>query len=65
MPRNFTEVIPHLCALSAQYLGWRPGEFWAATPAEIVLALSDPAYEPGEMVSLSDFQDLLERELNG
>jgi Phage tail assembly chaperone protein, TAC len=24
-------------------LGWRPGEFWSATPAELLMALSDPA----------------------
>lgn len=32
-----------LCGLSAAVLGWRPAEFWAATPAElaaIMLALT-------------------------
>jgi hypothetical protein len=31
------------CSLSARLLGWRPGEFWSATPAELLMALSDPA----------------------
>lgn len=32
-----------LCAgISARLLGWRPGEFWQATPAELVMALTQP-----------------------
>ena len=31
-----------LYALAARLLGWRPGEFWAATPAELVAALATP-----------------------
>lgn len=29
-------------ALAARYLGWRPPEFWAATPAELAMALAAP-----------------------
>lgn len=36
-----------LCGLAARTLGWRPREFWAATPAELAAALGllspDPA----------------------
>lgn len=28
--------------LAARLLGWRPDEFWRATPAELALALADP-----------------------
>lgn len=28
-----------LCALAARHLGWRPHEFWAATPAELAAAM--------------------------
>lgn len=28
-----------LCGLAARALGWRPQEFWAATPAELAVAL--------------------------
>ena len=31
-----------LYALAARLLGWRPSEFWAATPAELVSALATP-----------------------
>lgn len=28
--------------LAARLLGWRPDDFWSATPAELVMALADP-----------------------
>jgi uncharacterized phage protein (TIGR02216 family) len=28
--------------VAARLLGWRPDEFWRATPAELALALADP-----------------------
>lgn len=65
MARALAEAIPRLCALSAQFLGWRPAEFWTSTPAELALALSDSAQKQGELVSLSDFEHLLELERNG
>lgn len=38
-----------LCALAARALGWRPHEFWSATPAELAaaLGLSAPPAVPG------------------
>lgn len=32
---TFTQSAARLSALSALMLGWRPGEFWRATPAEL------------------------------
>ena len=31
----FGEGAVKLCGLAASLLGWRPAEFWAATPAEL------------------------------
>ena len=31
----FAQSALRLCGLSALLLGWRPGEFWAATPTEL------------------------------
>ena len=31
-----------LAGLAARQLGWRPHEFWAATPAELAAALAPP-----------------------
>ncbi len=35
-----------LCGLAARVLGWRPGEFWAATPAELAAIFRDENVEP-------------------
>lgn len=36
---RFAPAALALCALAARTLGWRPPEFWAATPAELAAAL--------------------------
>jgi uncharacterized phage protein (TIGR02216 family) len=36
----FGDAAARLCGATALLLGWRPGEFWNATPAELVVALS-------------------------
>jgi uncharacterized phage protein (TIGR02216 family) len=41
----FGEAAQRLCGLAAQMLGWRPGEFWEATPAELATALDLPVAE--------------------
>lgn len=35
-----------LAGLAARLLGWRPDEFWRATPAEMAAALHDKMVEP-------------------
>jgi hypothetical protein len=42
---TFAECAARLAGLAARALGWRPHEFWAATPAELALSLggSEPA----------------------
>jgi uncharacterized phage protein (TIGR02216 family) len=46
--RKFGERAAALSGLAARLLGWRPGEFWAATPAELAAALHDEAHDPVE-----------------
>ena len=31
-----------LCAIAARALGWRPADFWNATPAELMAILAPP-----------------------
>ena len=38
-PPRFGPTALALCGLAARALGWRPDEFWAATPAELAVAL--------------------------
>lgn len=39
---TFADTATRLAAMAALTLGWRPGEFWAATPAELALCLGTP-----------------------
>ena len=42
MTETFGNAAIRWCALSARLLGWRPAEFWGATPAELAMALAAP-----------------------
>jgi uncharacterized phage protein (TIGR02216 family) len=37
---RFGEAAARLCSFASRLLGWRPDEFWDATPAELALVLS-------------------------
>lgn len=39
MSARFTESATRLAGLSAALAGWRPEEFWRATPAELAAVL--------------------------
>lgn len=43
MTVTFGSAATRWCGLSARLLGWRPGEFWSATPAELAMALAEPS----------------------
>ena len=49
-----------LAGLAARLLGWRPAEFWAATPAELAAALSPPP--PDAPLARADLDRLMELE---
>lgn len=36
---NFGQAASWLCGAAAMLVGWRPKEFWEATPAELAAAL--------------------------
>lgn len=62
----FRRAITSWCALASQMLGWQPGEFWQATPAELVMALSDRQSEAAvQGPSQDQIAQMLERETNG
>ena len=42
---TFADAAARLAGVAAQVLGWRPAEFWAATPAELALSLGSPDAE--------------------
>lgn len=39
MTGSFAGAAVALCPISARVLGWRPQEFWSATPAELAAVL--------------------------
>jgi uncharacterized phage protein (TIGR02216 family) len=43
MAEKFGEAAARLYGAASLLLGWRPDEFWDATPAELALALQVPA----------------------
>lgn len=46
MSERFGDAAAKLCHAASLLLGWRPGEFWDATPAEFGLALQPPIAAP-------------------
>lgn len=51
-----------LAGLAAQLLGWRPAEFWAATPAELACVLAPTLPAATGSVTRTDLNRLMERE---
>jgi uncharacterized phage protein (TIGR02216 family) len=43
--QKYGEGAARLSGVVALLLGWRPHEFWAATPAELALALQSPDFD--------------------
>jgi len=66
MSENFSESAPYWCGVAARLLGWRPIEFWQATPAELATALRDPTEEQGIAGPSRDrIAQMMERDSNG
>jgi hypothetical protein len=62
---SFATGAARLAGQVPRLLGWRPCDFWDATPAELAAVLT--TFEPagGEPLSRTEFDRLLERERNG
>lgn len=54
-----------LAGLAPRALGWRPGEFWDATPAELAAILAAGDSDAPEPLSRAELTALLERERHG
>ncbi|MEM1194801.1 MAG: phage tail assembly chaperone [Pseudomonadota bacterium] len=60
------EAAPHWFWLAAQSLGWRPDEFWRATPSELTGALRDPSATSGHAApDLELIRRMIERDTHG
>lgn len=56
---TFGTVALRLSRLAARTLGWRPPEFWSATPAELAAIL---AAEPQEGLVRADLTRMMEQD---
>ena len=62
----FADAARKLAGAAGRLLGWTPGTFWAATPAELAAILfpeTDP--EAGEGISRAQLDAMMERESDG
>lgn len=53
---SFTETAARLAGRVALLLGWRPAEFWAATPTELAVILR--ALDAGDAAAVPDADTL-------
>ena len=65
MNRPFAAGAARLAGLIPRALGWRPDDFWRATPAELAAIFATGEAEPAEPLSRNDLERLLERESHG
>jgi hypothetical protein len=62
---RFTPGAARLAGLIPRALGWRPDDFWNATPAELTSIFASGEAEQSEPLSRNDLERLLERERDG
>lgn len=60
MSRAFAPGAARLAGLAARLLGWRPAEFWNATPAELAVIL-DAGPPPERAPSRAEIAALMTR----
>lgn len=65
MSEQFCDRLPRLAALSARILGWRPNDFWTATPAELAMSLADPDDPVAAPMGRDELNTLMERDSHG
>ena len=65
MSRTFAETARELAGQTALLLGWRPPDFWAATPAELAAIFAVQASIAPPSLSREHLTTLLERDRNG
>ena len=53
---TFGEAAQQLCSLAAALLGWRPDEFWDATPGELATALNLPGGGAPDRVTFEELR---------
>ena len=65
MSVRFADGAQRLAGLVPRALGWRPSEFWNATPAELAAILAPTDELSGEPLSRTEMTALMERDRHG
>jgi hypothetical protein len=60
MSEAFGTHAVRLSAIAMRLLGWRPDDFWAATPAELTTALAPITSESGDPLARTDLKKMME-----
>jgi Phage tail assembly chaperone protein, TAC len=60
MSGTFCECAGRLAGMAGALLGWRPDEFWRATPAELIAVVRALAPGAGEGLAPGEFERLKE-----
>lgn len=61
MTVEFGAAAVRLCGLAARLLGWRPAEFWTATPTELAAALRGGLDGEAAGIGGADLRALMEQ----
>ena len=62
MSDTFGPQAARLFTFAARSLGWRPEEFWSATPTELASALAPAGDAPGAPLARHDLEKMMERD---
>ncbi|MDP3676246.1 MAG: phage tail assembly chaperone [Novosphingobium sp.] len=65
MSGTFAESAQELAGQTALLLGWRPADFWAATPAELAAIFAVRASIEPPSLSREHLTTMLEQDRNG
>lgn len=65
MSESFAAGAARLAGLVARALGWRPDDFWTATPAELAAILASDGDIPAAGLGRDELTTLMERDRDG
>jgi hypothetical protein len=62
---TFAESAARLAGLVPRLLGWRPGDFWNCTPAELAAIFAEPDDNSAAALTRGELDALLEQDRDG
>ncbi len=62
MTDRLADCVPLLAFHANRLCGWRPAEFWAATPGELRILLVEPSYFDAVPLTRTQIETMMERD---